>query len=156
MPQKKLVIKEDCEWEKFTHEEHVLKLPDTYIGSIEKTTEDLWVFDEKEDKMVKKMITYIPGQYKIFDEIIVNAIDHSTRINERISIDLSLNLVKTIKIDINEETGEISVYNDGESISVDLHPKEKIYIPELIFGNLLTSSNYKKNEIKHSGGKNGY
>ena len=135
---KTLVIKEDCEWEKFTHEEHVLKLPDTYIGSVEKTTEELWVYDEKEDRMVKKLVTYIPGQYKIFDEVIVNAVDHSTRIKERISKDFTLNLVKNIKIDINKETGEISVFNDGEGITVAIHPKEKIYIPELIFGNLLT------------------
>ena len=55
MSNKKLnIVAKDCEWEKFTHEEHVLKLPDTYIGSIEKTTENLWVYNEELGKMEKK------------------------------------------------------------------------------------------------------
>ena len=64
--------------------------------------------------------------------------------------------VKNIKVDYNKETGEISVYNDGEGISIEMHPTEKVYNPELIFGCLLTSSNYNENDLKHVGGKNGY
>ena len=46
--------------------------------------------------------------------------------------------------------------NDGEGIRVEMHEKEKVYIPELIFGHLLTSSNYDQSKIKHVGGRNGY
>ena len=140
------------EYTKLEHGEHVLKLPDTYIGSTDKQSEELWHLED--GKMVKKLLTYIPGEYKIFDEIVVNAIDQYTRLKE--ANNPTLFSVKTIKIWANKETGEISVYNDGEGIPVKLHEKEKIYIPELIFGNLLTSSNYKEGEKKHVGGKNGY
>ena len=56
--------------------------------------------------------------------------------------------------------GEISIMNNGDGIDVIEHPKEKkmkpIYIPQLIFGELLTSTNYNKDEQKVVGGKNGY
>ncbi len=55
-----------------------------------------------------------------------------------------------------KKTGEISVFNDGDGIPVEKYKGEDIYIPELIFGNLLTSSNYTEGEKKHVGGKNGY
>ena len=42
------------EVEKLSHEEHILKLPDTYIGSNEKATDNIWVFDNEQNKMVKK------------------------------------------------------------------------------------------------------
>jgi DNA topoisomerase-2 len=145
-------LKMEQEYTKLEHGDHVLKLPDTYIGSIDKQSEELWHLED--GKMVKKLITYIPGEYKIFDEIVVNAIDQYTRLKE--VNDVNLFSVKTIKIWANPETGEISVYNDGEGIPIKLHEKEQIYIPELIFGNLLTSSNYKDGEKKHVGGKNGY
>ena len=38
---------------------------------------------------------------------------------------------------------------------MEIHSGENIYLPELIFGNLLTSSNYNKDEKKITGGKNG-
>ena len=45
--------------------------------------------------------------------------------------------------------------NDGQGIPVEKH-SEGVYNPELIFGHLLTSSNYDKSEKKIVGGKNGY
>ena len=39
--------------------------------------------------------------------------------------------------------------NDGEGIPVELHEAENIYVPELIFGHLLTSGNYEKKQ-KHT------
>jgi DNA topoisomerase-2 len=46
--------------------------------------------------------------------------------------------------------------NDGEPIDVAEHPEHKTWIPQMIFGELLTSTNYDKNEKKLVGGKNGY
>ena len=139
---------------KLEHKEHVLVLPDTYIGSIDKTTEELWHIDES--LMKKTDLTYIPGEFKLFDEILVNSIDQYVRMKEKHKTDKSINLVTQIDINVNKEEGFISVKNDGEGITIKIHEKEKIYIPELIFGHLLTSSNYNQNEIKHVGGKNGY
>ena len=82
--------------------------------------------------MVQRTIQYCPGLYKIFDEIIVNAADNKVR-------DPSMD---TIKINIDRENNIISVYNNGRGIPIQIHEKEKVYVPELIFGHLLTSSNY--------------
>ena len=141
---------------KYTHVEHVLKIPDTYIGSTELTQEDLWVFKEEQNKMVKESLTFCPGEYKIFDEILVNALDQYVRINQKIKAgEKELLPVKNIKVSFNLEENYISVQNDGEGISVEKHPLEDIHIPELIFGHLLTSGNYDKKD-KVTGGKNGY
>ena len=37
-----------------------------------------------------------------------------------------------------------------------MHQKEKMYVPELIFGTLLTSSNYNDDDKKVTGGRNGF
>ena len=46
--------------------------------------------------------------------------------------------------------------NDGQGVPVEMHSKEKCYAPEMVFGKLLTSSNYVDNEKKTTGGRNGY
>ena len=37
-----------------------------------------------------------------------------------------------------------------------MHKEHKVYIPEMIFGQLLTSSNYNDSEKKTTGGRNGF
>lgn len=144
------------DFKKYTHVEHVLKVSDTYIGSTEEAKEEHYVYDSKNNIMKKESLTYIPGEYKIFDEILVNALDQYVRIKQKIEKgDKDLLPVKNIKVYYNLEDNSISVLNDGEGISVEKHSEENIYIPELIFGHLLTSGNYDKKE-KVTGGKNGY
>lgn len=140
---------------KYTHLEHVLKLPDTYVGSIESTQEEHYVLNSEGSKMEKTSIQYTPGEYKIFDEILVNALDHYVRIKEKNIQGFEFCPVKNIKVSFSKEEGYISVFNDGEGIPVELHESENVYVPELIFGHLLTSGNYEKKQ-KHTGGKNGY
>jgi len=65
------------------------------------------------------------------------------------------NLVKNIKVCIDRDTGVFEVTNDGDGIEVVQHDEHKIYIPELLFGNMLTSSNYDDTEEKTIGGQNG-
>lgn len=134
------------QYQKLTQLEHILKRPDTYIGSVEKTGIEMWTFDASTESMVFKEVHIVPGLYKIFDEILVNAADNKIR-------DPSM---RNIKVKIDPETNMILVMNDGKGIPVEIHDKEKIYIPELIFGNLLTSSNYDDDEKKVTGGRNGY
>ena len=144
------------EYKKYTHKEHILEIPDTYVGSIEKTVDNFWVLNNEQTGIEWKLIGVIPALYKIFDEILVNSYDHYIRSKMLHEKDSNHLLVKTIKVSIDAENSEISVYNDGEGIPVEIHSGEKIYLPEMIFGNLLTSSNYNKDEKKITGGKNGY
>ena len=136
---------------KKTQLEHIIDIPDTYIGSIEKTDIDTWIFNEEDDKIIYKNIKYIPGLYKIFDEVLVNAIDQHVRTENDPKI---VNKVNTIKVNFNNNS--ITIYNNGEGIPIVEHKEHNVWVPELIFGHLLTSSNYDKNEKKITGGKNGY
>lgn len=56
----------------------------------------------------------------------------------------------------NRENNTISVWNNGHGIPVVVHKEEKMYVPTMIFGHLLTSSNYDDKEEKVTGGRNGY
>lgn len=49
---------------------------------------------------------------------------------------------------IHQAAGSVSVWNNGNGIPVEMHKEEGVYVPELIFGHLLTSSNYDDNEKK--------
>jgi DNA topoisomerase-2 len=138
----------EAKYRKHTHREHILSLPDTYIGSIENAIEDHYVVSE--DKFELKSTEFNPGFYKLFDELLVNAHDHVVRLRQKDSSDP----VKNITISTTENT--ISIRNDGEAIDVEKHPEYEVYIPQLIFGELLTSTNYDKTEKKLVGGKNGY
>ncbi|WCJ39367.1 DNA topoisomerase 2 [Euphorbia peplus] len=131
-------------YQKKSQLEHILLRPDTYIGSIEKHTQTLWVYED--EKMVNRAISYVPGLYKIFDEILVNAADNKQR-------DPSMDSLKVV---IDVEDNLISVYNNGNGVPIEVHKEEGVYVPELIFGHLLTSSNYDDTEKKTTGGRNGY
>lgn len=63
-------------YKKKTQLEHILLRPDTYIGSTEAEEQELWVFDSEDDQIKRKKIKYVPGLYKIVDEILVNAADN--------------------------------------------------------------------------------
>ncbi|KAG2023227.1 DNA topoisomerase II [Coprinopsis cinerea AmutBmut pab1-1] len=133
-------------YQKLTQLEHILKRPDSYIGSIETITTPMWTYDSETRRMVHREVKYVPGFFKIVDEILVNAADN--KINDP-SMD-------TLKVTIDVEEGTISVYNNGRGIPIEIHSKEKMYIPEMIFGHLLTSTNYDDDEKKLTGGRNGY
>ena len=60
-------------YQKKTQLEHILLRPDTYIGSVQPLTESMWVYDEGTEQIVQREISFTPGLYKIFDEILVNA-----------------------------------------------------------------------------------
>lgn len=64
-------------YQKKTQLEHILLRPDTYVGSIEKHTQSLWVYEN--GNMVNRNVSFVPGLYKIFDEILVNAADNKSR-----------------------------------------------------------------------------
>ncbi|XP_065222595.1 DNA topoisomerase 2-like [Planococcus citri] len=133
-------------YQKKSQLEHILLRPDTYIGSVELLDEQMWVFDKETKTMKFRNIKFVPGLYKIFDEILVNAADNKQRDSK----------MDCIKITIDQEANEISIWNNGKGIPVVEHKDEKMYVPTMIFGHLLTSSNYDDDEKKVTGGRNGY
>lgn len=137
-----------AEYDKLTLHEHVLKRPGTYIGSIVPEVSETYIL--KSGKIKSKAIEYSPGLYKIYDEIIVNALDQAVRmISEKPS-----ERVTEIHVTIDAES--ISVCNNGRSIDISKHPKYPEHCPEVIFANLLTGQNFNDKAAKRiTGGMNG-
>jgi len=135
-------------YQKKTHREHILSLPDTYIGSIANTEDTVFLRDG--DTFTQQTITLNPGFYKLIDELLVNAHDQVVRLRTR----NSTNPVK--KITISADSTHFYIENDGEPIDVVQHPEHKVWVPQMIFAELLTSTNYDASEKKLVGGKNGY
>ena len=140
------------QYQRKSDKEHILDNPDTYIGSVENVDANMWVYDDNENAIKYKTIEYIPGLYKLFDEGIVNCRDHVIRMINSPILDKKF----VSQINVNVEKDLITFYNDGNGIDIAKHPEYDIWIPEMIFGHLRTSTNYDKTEKKIVGGKNGF
>jgi DNA topoisomerase II len=134
------------DFEKKTPREHVLARPDTYIGDIEKTTGKMDIYNIDTHTIENEEISYVPGLYKCFDELLVNARDASQTDKK----------CDTIKVEINQEKNYIRITNNGNGIPLDEHPEHKMLVPHMIFGEMLTSSNYDDTKARTTGGRNGY
>jgi DNA topoisomerase II len=141
------------QYQKKTDKEHILDNPDTYIGSVNVVDANLYVFDDETSSIRLKNIEYIPGLYKLFDEGIVNARDHVIRMIQSSAPDKKN--VTYIETDIGTD-GLITFTNDGNGVDVAKHPEYDVWIPEMVFGQLRTSTNYAKDEKRIVGGKNGF
>ena len=141
----------DEKYQQKTDKEHILDNPDTYIGSIENVSGPMYIYDEK---IIQKDIDYNPALYKLFDEGITNCRDHRVRTEIKKKTDDTTDVVTSIHIEISNN--KITMTNNGDGIDVEEHPTYKIWIPEMIFGHLRTSTNYNKDEQKTTGGKNGF
>ena len=114
------------------------------VGSIERITQSMWILQG--EQIVEKEITYTPGLYKIYDEILVNAADNKQR-------DPNMD---SLQIEIDSNQNLISVLNNGAGIPIEMHKEHNCYVPTLLFGHLLTGSNFDDDEKKTTGGRNGY
>jgi len=154
-------------YRKVDHREHVLLRPGMYVGSTDVDTCSAWVVDPEAQRMRQRVLNYVPALLKIFDEVLMNAVDHATRVKvmreeqEKAGVseaDRPLP-VRNIRVDIDRVSGVVEVTNDGEGIDVALHEESggQVYIPELIFGHMLTSANYEDeaNAERIIGGQNG-
>jgi DNA gyrase/topoisomerase IV subunit B len=141
------------QYQQKTDKQHILDNPDTYIGSVENVDAEMWVYDDANQKISLKHIEYIPGLYKLFDEGIVNCRDHVIRMIHSSLLDKKF--VTYIDTEIGMD-GTITMTNDGNGIDIAKHPENNMWIPEMIFGHLRTSTNYDKEEKKIVGGKNGF
>ena len=133
--------------QKLTHIEHILKRPDSYVGPVEQGSEPYWILNG--DKFEKKNLKYSPALLKIFDEILVNAIDRNSMYPKNVT---------SISVSVDKDTGSVTIENNGPlgGIGVRMHEKEGLWNPELTFGHLLTSTNYDDSKKRIVGGRNGY
>ena len=122
---------------------HVLLRPGTYVGSNKPNTSQKYLISN-EGKMELKSVTYIPSFIKIFDEVITNAVDEHQR-------NKSLN---RIDVNVDIENNTISVKDNG-GIPVEIHKDHGQYVPEVIFGNLMSGSNYDDSDERTVAGLNG-
>ena len=145
---KKTSTKED-EYDEKDLRTHIYDTPDTYAGSDEATPDKLAILNG--DKIEFSDIEYIPVIFKMLDEALVNARDQRERLRDMKGV----KHVTEIRVTIDPKEGIISVFNNGDGIKIAKH-SSGVYNPQLIFGHLLTSSNYKKGQKRTVGGKNGY
>lgn len=136
------------EYEKLDPISHILRRPDMYIGSL-KPEEHIVEWVEREEGKIEsvEIDMYSSGLVRLFIEVLSNAVDNVWRSKngekqERVS-----------KIMIEEKEEEITIWNDGKSIPIE--KKGEIYIPEMIFGHLLSGSNMNDTKIRYSSGRNG-
>jgi len=162
----------DSGYERKTPHEHVLLRPGMYVGQMESSVTDTWVYDAASKQMQKRSVHYSPALLKIFDEILVNAADNVNRGGggdkgkattsstssaavdgngrmSRIDIEISASLGTGGGADTSGKTKasrglKVRITNDGQTVPVHIHRKENIHIPELIFGHLLTGSNFEE------------
>lgn len=123
--------------------DHTLLRPASFLGSVVSEKSNQYVLEDS--KFVLKEVLYNPGFHKLFDEIISNSVDESKRPNTKLN---------TIKVEIDKTKGTISVFDNG-GIPVEMHKDTKMYVPQMIFGNLRSSSNYNDDEDRSWVGVNG-
>lgn len=124
-------------YKKLNHVEHILLRPDRHVGSTRPRELRTWVFDPSKEAIAYKDVTYHPALLKLFDEIIINSVDFSktpegAHLNE-------------INVCINKFMGSITVEDNG-GIPVVVHNEYKGWLPDMLFGELYSSSNYNEHD----------
>ena len=133
-------------YEKLSHHEHVLKRPDMYIGNVHPSATRTYVVGDG-GKIVDRTVTIPEGLLRIFIEPLSNAVDNVVRSRE---MDIQ---PKYIRVTVSDD-GWVTIVNDGYTIPIRVE-SEDVYLPEMLFGQLLTSSNYDDTEERYTSGKNG-
>eukprot|EP00762_Andalucia_godoyi_P008875 ANDGO_07751.mRNA.1 DNA topoisomerase 2 len=109
---------------------------------------EVWIFDLNTRCMVKHPSVQVsPALLKIFDEVLVNASDFAVQESR----------VTEIRVTIDRTTDSISVYNNGGCVELQPHhQKTHLYVPEVVFAEFMSSSNFEDNTARVVGGRNGY
>ncbi len=127
--------------------EHILLRPGMYIGSCELIEHETFIadIDSETPRIIKKKIQYSAGLERIYEEILLNAFDHTVR-------DQTCN---EIHVNIDQASGSITVMNNGNGIPVVMKEELGCYIPEMLFGRLRSGSNFDESQERLTGGQNG-
>ena len=133
--------------------DHILTRSEMYVGSTRPRVVEDYIAEENEDEtsynIFKKEILTSPALLRIFVEPLSNAIDNVERSRTTESP------CTKIEVSINQETGETSVWNDGDIVPIEMNEDENCYNHTMIFGQLLTGSNYDDEEERIISGRNG-
>ena len=138
-------------YDMLSHLEQILLRPETYIGDPNKQVLKSYILNS-ENMMEYKDIEVILGLLQLFEEILQNGADFFQNCKE------SDEVCSYLYVEVRPY--EIVIINEG-GIPIEQHDKHKddkgnlLWIPHMIFGILLTSSNYEDKE-RVVGGKNGY
>ncbi|CAD2221959.1 DNA topoisomerase II [Angomonas deanei] len=135
-------------YKKLSPIDHILLRPEMYIGSIETQPSPMFVFNPETGKMAWEVMQINHGLLKLVDEILLNSSDN-------INNSKGKDKMTYIAIEISD-SGEITVENDGSGIPIVKNKEHKLYIPEMVFGHLLTSSNYNNDASSTTAGRHGY
>ena len=130
---------------------HCLDRPDMYVGSTRLRNVNEYIAEKDGDswKISQQEIKSSPAILRIFIEALSNAVDNVER-----SKGTPTPCTK-IKVNIDEKTGETSVWNDGDVVPIEINEDENCYNHTMIFGQLLTGSNYDDEEERVTAGRNG-
>jgi hypothetical protein len=93
---------EALKYEKKTPVEHVLLRPDSYVGSIKPTSRKIVVLSP-DCSLKHRQVSFVPALLKVFDEILVNAVDNFHRDPE----------MRVINVIVDPTRAFISIRNDG-------------------------------------------
>eukprot|EP00962_Isochrysis_galbana_P015047 scaffold4310_cov123-Isochrysis_galbana.AAC.5 len=140
--------------------EHVLLRPGMYIGPVERQTESTWVFEG--GKMVWREVSYVPALLKLFDEVLVNAMDNVQRESGTRSIEVRIGGAAA-GAEPALPAGALSVYSDGRGIPIAQATGEShgasaagVWLPQLVLGELYTGSNFDDGAGRTVGGRHGF
>ena len=145
-------------YKKVNQHEHLLMRPDSYVGSIEPISIEralvVLPFTKSMIRFTRRNVQCVPALLKIVDEILVNAMDHWTTTR---TLPRTQHRMTRLDVVVHANTGRVRVTNNGRGIPVkQLSKYDGVYAPELVFGHLLTSSNYDDATQRVTGGRNGY
>jgi DNA topoisomerase-2 len=118
-----------------------------YIGSNEALPRDTCVFDKKLNQIIFKNIDFAPGCERLFLEIISNSADNCVK-SRKAGVECG-------QIETTMDNKRITVKNYGLPIPLGINPKTKKYVPEMIFGSMLSGSNLRDDVDRHGIGRNG-
>ena len=128
----------ETEYENLSQQAHILKRMNLYLGSKNATENTLWILNKETDQLNKETISYSIALANALFEVLQNSVDHCLRCKNI----KGANKCDTIKLDFNKETGEISVYNNGQGIKIEKFNNTDQYIIEVIFSEYLSGSNF--------------
>lgn len=155
MASKRSVVDSDgsratTKYQKLSQREHVLLRPDMYIGATVAVASENTII-EVNGNLETKHFVVSSAFLQCFEEILMNAADRVSAAHEEGSTIVTP--TKNIKVTVT--ANDVSLFNDGDGISASFIEEHGVHTPELIFGHLLSSSNYDDSTARLNSGRQG-